>query len=189
MDGDIYLEKSQEFFGTNKDNVYLFSIESLYATENPNVVQISFQRMLNENISKENFILAENRIIAYLEYLYINSEKVKCYSVTHIDGEQLKKHKCIKKTKEVKTFTDYVSRVVDNDEYVDVENINVLRGFAFIGTRYGLSYFYFENPDIEVIVDNCQSFYIKFKDINIAKKFIVVAHKLGINSDKLNYCN
>lgn len=189
MDGDIYLEKSQEFFGTNKDNVYLFSIESLYAAENPNVVQISFQRMLNENISKEDFILAENKIIAFLEYLYIKSEKVKCYSVTHLDGEQLKKHKCINKTKEVKIFTGYVSRGIDNNECVEVENINALRGFAFIGTRFGVTYFYFANPDIEVIVDNCQSFYIKFVDNNVAKKFKVVAHKLGINSDKLNFCN
>lgn len=186
MNDDLYLEKTQEFYETNKDNLYLMSVESLYTIDNPDIVQISLQRIMNDNISKEDFIFAENKIISFLEYLYIKSEKASCYCATHLDGEPLKKQKYVKKSKEVKTFIDYVTSSVDNDKRVEVENINALRGFAIIGIRLGATHFYFENPDMDVVVDDCQSFYIKFVDSNIAEEFILSAHKLGINADKLN---
>lgn len=186
MNEDLYLEKADEFFETNKDNLYLFSVESLYTVENPDVVQISIQRILNENISDEDFIFSENKIIAFLEYLYIKSDKVYCFSTTHFDDKTLKKHKNIKKIKEAGTFVNHISSRIDSDEHIEVEDINVLRGFAINGVRLGTVYFYFENPDIEVQVDNCQSFFVKFKDNKIAQEFITAAYKLGINSDKLN---
>lgn len=183
MNENLYLEKADEFFETNKDNLYLFSVESLYTVENPDIVQISIQRILNENISDEDFIFSENKIIAFLEYLYIKSEKTYCYSTTNLDGKALKKHK---KIKESGTFINHISSRIDSDEHIEVEDINVLRGFAITGVRFGTVYFHFENPNIEVQVDNCQSFFVKFKDNKIAQEFITAAYKLGINSDKLN---
>lgn len=186
MSDDIYLKKAQEFFETNKDNLYIFSVESLYTVENPDIVQISFQRMLNENISKEDFIFAENKIIAFLEYLYIKSDKLNCYVATHLNEKPLNKHKNIKKKRESEIFTAYVIDDIYKDKCVAVKNINSLRGFVLIGTRYRTIYLYYENPDLDIVIDSCQSFYVKFKDINIANKFITVASKLGIKADRLN---
>lgn len=186
MNDDLNLEKAQEFFETNKDDLYIFSVASLYTIDNPDVMQISLQRMLNDSISKEDFIFAENKIIAFLEYLYIKSEKVSCYCATNLDGEPFRKHKYVKKSKEIRTFINYVLSGADNDKLVEVEDINALRGFAIVGVRCGAVYLYFENPDMDVVIDNCQSFYIKFKENNIAEELISVAYKLGINADKLN---
>ena len=69
MNEDLHLEKAEEFFEKNNDNLYLFSVESLYTVENPDIVEISMQRMLNDNISQEDFIFAENKIISFFEYL------------------------------------------------------------------------------------------------------------------------
>ena len=57
MNEDLHLEKAEEYFEKNNDNLYLFSVESLYTVENPDIVEISMQRMLNDNISKEDLYL------------------------------------------------------------------------------------------------------------------------------------
>ena len=48
MNEDLHLEKAEEYFEKNNDNLYLFSVESLYTVENPDIVEISMQRMRSE---------------------------------------------------------------------------------------------------------------------------------------------
>ena len=182
MNEDLHLEKAEEYFEKNNDNLYLFSVESLYTVENPDIVEISMQRMLNDNISKEDFIFAENKIIAFFEYLYIKSKKTYCCYSTILDSKTFKKQN--KKVKEIGAFTEYIS--ADIDKEIEIKDINALRGYLLIGIRFGTVFFRFEGIDIETEIDNCQSFFVKFKNNDIKDELISAANKLGINADKMN---
>ena len=184
MNEDLHLEKAEEYFEKNNDNLYLFSVESLYTVENPDIVEISMQRMLNDNISKEDFIFAENKIIAFFEYLYIKSEKTYCCYSTILDSKTFKKQN--KKVKEIGVFTEYISSDFDNEKEIEIKDINALRGFLLVVIRFGTVFFRFEGIDIETEIDNCQSFFVKFKNNDIKDELISAANKLGINADKMN---
>lgn len=182
MNEDLHLEKAEEFFEENNDNLYLFSVESLYTVENPDILEISMQRMLNDNISQEDFIFAENKIISFFEYLYIKSKKTYCCYSTILDDKTFKKQN--KKGKEIGAFTEYIS--ADIDKEIEIKDINALRGYLLIGIRFGTVFFRFEGIDIEAEIDNCQSFFVKFNNNDIKDEIISAANKLGINADKLN---
>lgn len=184
MNDDMHLEKAEEFFETNKDKLYLFSVESLYTVENPDILEISLQRMLNDNISQEDFIFAENKITAFFEYLYIKSEKSYCCYSSILDNKTFKKKN--KKVKEIGAFTEYISADIDNEKEIEIKDINAFRGYLLVGIRYGTVFFRFEGIDIEAEIDNCQSFFVKFNNNDNIDEFISAANKLGINADKLN---
>ena len=184
MNEDLHLEKAEEYFEKNNDNLYLFSVESLYTVENPDIVEISMQRMLNDNISQEDFIFAENKIISFFEYLYIKSEKTYCCYSTILDSKTFKKQN--KKVKEIGVFTEYISSDFDNEKEIEIKDINALRGFLLVVIRFGTVFFRFEDIDIEAEIDNCQSFFVKFNNNDNIDEFISAANKLGINSDKMN---
>lgn len=181
---DVYdFEKIGEYFEKNKDNVYFFSVESLETIDDNDIPHFVFQYALNKYITKDEFILAENMIIALLEYLYIKSDSSYCLASTHFDVP-LKKIHYVKKSKEVKTFLNYVS---DNiGMCIEIKDINALRGFSIIGIReIGNVCFCFENPEMAVMIEECQGV-IYFKDIDNAKEFLDVAKRIGLNTEKWN---
>jgi hypothetical protein len=179
---DVYdFEKIGEYFEKNKDNVYFFSVESLETIDDNDIPHYDFEYLLNKHITKDEFILAENMIIAFLEYLYIKSENVYCVSSTHFE-KPFKKIYYVKKSKEVQAYLNYVSD--DIDMHVEIKDINALKGFAIIGIReIGPVCFYFENPEMAVMVDECKGI-IYFKDIENAKEFLDAAKRIGLETEK-----
>ena len=91
-----------------------------------------------------------------------------------------------KKVKEIGVFTEYISSDFDNEKEIEIKDINAFRGFLLVGIRFGTVFFRFEDIDIEAEIDNCQSFFVKFKNNDNIDEFISAANKLGINSDKMN---
>ena len=142
MNEDLHLDKAEEFFEKNNDNLYIFSVESLYMVENPNILEISLQRMLNDNISEADFIFAENKIIAFFEYLYIKSEKTYCSYSTVLDNKVFKKQN--KKIKEIGAFTEYISADIYNEKEIEIKDINAFRGYLLVGIRFGTVFFSFK---------------------------------------------
>lgn len=179
---DVYdFEQIGEYFEKNKDNVYFFSVESLETIDDNDIPHLIFQYVLDKYITKGEFILAENMIIAFLEYLYIKSDSAYCLASSHLDGPFKKIH-YVKKSKEVQSFLNYVSD--DINMHVEIKDINALRGFSIIGIReIGSVCFYFENPEMAVMVEECQGV-IYFKDIKNAKEFLEVAKRIGLNTEK-----
>lgn len=175
-------EKIGEYFKKNKENVYFFSVESLETIDNNDIPHLIFQYALNKFITKDEFILAENKIITLLEYLYIKNESVYCLSSTHVEDKPFKKIHYVKKSKDVQTFLNYVSNDIGTQE--KIKDINALRGLSIIGIReIGSVCFYFENPEMAVIVDECKGI-IYFKNIENAKEFLYVAKRIGLETEK-----
>ena len=182
MFNEIDFEKFIDFFETNKGNVYFFSVESLETIDNPEVAHFFFQNVLNKNITKEDFILAENKIIALLEYLYIRNTNVYSLSGVCEDDERFQKLHYVKKSAEVKAFLNLVEH--DIDRRVEIKDINALKGLAIIGIReIGSVCFYFDNPELAVMADECKGI-IYFKNIDDSKEFFYVAKRIGLNIEK-----
>ena len=177
-------EKIEEFFSKNKNNTYFFSVESLDTIDSPDVEHLFFQNMLNKYICKDEFCLAENKIISLLEYWFAISKTLYCFSAVCEDDEIFKKHYYVKKSKDVKPFLDYVSN--DIDKIIEVEDVNKLRGFAIIGIReIGAVCFFYKNPDSLVVLDECKGI-IYIADEQYQSEFISIANKLGLNAEKWN---
>lgn len=177
-------EKIEEFFSKNKNDTYFFSAENLDTIGRPDVEHLLFQNMLNKCICKDEFYLAENKVISLLEYLFAISKNLYCFSGVCEDSEVFKKHYYVKKSKDVKTFLDYVSN--DIDKIIEVEDVNKLRGFAIIGIReIGAVCFYYKNPDALVVIDECKGI-IYIADEKYQREFIGLANKLGLNAEKWN---
>lgn len=169
-------------FEKNKDNVYFFSVESLETIDDNDIPHYVFQYALNKHITKDEFILAENMIISFLEYLFIKSDKVYCVSGICNDDEKFQKLHYVKKSKEVQSFLNYISD--DIDMHIEIKDVNALRGFSIIGIReIGSVCFYFEEPEMAVMVDECKGV-IYFKDIENANEILDVAKKIGLNTEK-----
>lgn len=179
---DVFdFEKIVRYFEKNKKNVYFFSVESLETIDDNDIPHYDFVYALNKHITKDDYILAENMILSFLEYLFIKSEKAYCVSSTHFD-RPFKKIYYVKKSKEVQSFLNYVSD--DVSTFIEIKDINALRGFSIIGIRViGPVCFYFEEPEMAVMVEECQGV-IYFKDIENAKEILDVAKKIGLNTEK-----
>ena len=179
---EIDFEKIIEYFETNKGNVYFFSVESLETIDNPEAAHFFFQNVLNKNITKEDFILAENKIIALLEYLYIRNTKVYSLSGVCENDEKFQKFHYVKKSAEVKAFLNLVKNNID--KRIEIKDINILKGFAIIGIReIGSVCLCFDNPELAVMVDECKGI-IYFKNIDDSKEFLDVAKRIGLNIEK-----
>lgn len=177
-------EKIDEFFSINKNDTYFFSVEDLDAIDSPDVEHLFFQNVLNRYICKDEFYLAENKIISLLEYLFAISKNLYCFSAVCEDGEMFKKHRYVKECKDVDVFLNCVSN--DIDKKIEVKDVNTLRGFAVIGIReIGAVCFHYKNPDALVVLDECKGI-IYIPDEKYQNEFVNVAGRLGLNTEKWN---
>lgn len=182
MFDDIDYEKLDNLFESNKGNVYFFSVESLETIDDSEGEHLFFQNVINKNITREEFIFAENKINAFLEYLFIKSDKVHCFSEVCQENERFQKLYYVKKSKDVQIYFNHILN--DINMCVEINDINALKGFTIIGDRdIGYICFYFENLSIAVMVNDCQGL-IYFKDIENAKEFLDAAKRIGLNTEK-----
>lgn len=185
MFDNINYEKLDNIFESNRENVYFFSVESLETIDDPDEEHLFFQNVLNKNIKIEEFIFAENMIISFLEYLFIKSNKVYCFSGICQENEKFQKLHYVKKSKDAQIYFNYILN--DIDMCIEINDINALKGFTIIGDRdIGYVCFYFENLNILVTVDDCKGL-IYFKDMENAKEYLDVAKKIGLNTEKWNF--
>lgn len=115
-------------------------------------VEVFYQRVLDRNMKKQEFINIEKRFIDFVMSLLL-------YNDTYVDisSSEFNSSYYYKKNKKLlKKHSKFFTKSAGNDEFLLIENKDILHSFAILATRdISPVIFYFRNSKIMLLLNGC----------------------------------
>ena len=114
--------------------------------------EVFYQRVLDRNMKKQEFINIEKRFIDFVMSLWL-------YNDTYVDisSSEFNSSYYYKKNKKLlKKHSKFFTKSAGNDEFLLIENKDILHSFAILATRdISPVIFYFRNSKILLLLNGC----------------------------------
>lgn len=115
-------------------------------------VEVFYQRVLDRNMKKQEFINIEKRFIDFVMSLWL-------YNDTYVDisSSEFNSSYYYKKNKKLlKKHSKFFTKSAGSDEFLLIENKDILHSFAILATRdISPVIFYFRNSKIMLLLNGC----------------------------------